>query len=78
MQESNYIKILTGNFIITQLIIEKLEAIGISPIIKDESESARLGGFGTYNQGTQELYVNDEELDAAVPIVASVTAKIQK
>ncbi|MFD2824571.1 putative signal transducing protein [Lacinutrix iliipiscaria] len=77
MEESNYIKIYTGNFIITQLIVDKLQAIGINPVIKDETESARLGGFGTFNQGTQEIYVNNDELDAAVPIVESVTAEMQ-
>lgn len=77
MEESNYIKIYTGNFIVTQLMVDKLEAIGIRAIIKDESESGRLGGFGTFNQGTQELYVNKDELDTALPIVESITAEMQ-
>jgi len=77
MEESNYTKIYTGNFIVTQLIVDKLQAVGISAVIKDETESARLGGFGTYNQGLQELYVNNDELDVAVPIVESVTVNIQ-
>jgi hypothetical protein len=77
MEESNYIKIYTGNFIVTQLMVDKLEAVGITAIIKDESESGRLGGFGTFNQGTQELYVNKDELDTAVPIIESVTAEMQ-
>ena len=77
MEESNYIKIYTGNFIISQLIVDKLEAVGISPIIKDETESARLAGFGTFNQGTQEIYVNNDELNIAIPIVESVTAEMQ-
>jgi len=77
MDESNYIKIFTGNFIIAQLIIDKLKTVGINAVIKDESESGRLGGFGTYNQGTQEIYVNKDELDVAVPIVETVTAELQ-
>ena len=77
MEESNYIKIYTGNFIISQLIVDKLEAVGISPIIKDETESARLAGFGTFNQGTQEIYVNNDELNIAIPIVESVTVEMQ-
>ncbi|QRM90012.1 DUF2007 domain-containing protein [Lacinutrix sp. WUR7] len=78
MEESNYIKIYTGNFIVTQLMVDKLEAVGITAIIKDESESGRLGGFGTFNQGTQELYVNKDELGTALPIVESVTAEMQE
>ena len=77
MEESNYVKVYTGNFIVAQLIVDKLEAIGINPIVKDESESGRLAGFGTYNQGTQEIYVNNDEIDAAVPIVEIVTAELQ-
>ena len=77
MEESNYTKIYTGNFIITQLIVDNLQAVGISPVVKDETESARLGGFGTFNQGTQELYVNNDELDIAIPIVERVTAEMQ-
>ena len=77
MDESNYIKIFTGNFIVAQLIIDKLEAVGINAVIKDEAESGRLAGFGTYNQGTQEIYVNNDELDASIPIVESVTSELQ-
>jgi hypothetical protein len=77
MEESNYVKIYTGNFIVAQLIVDKLDSIGINAVVKDESESGRLGGFGTYNQGTQEIYVNNDELDLAIPIVESVTAELQ-
>ncbi|MGB1309354.1 MAG: DUF2007 domain-containing protein [Oceanihabitans sp.] len=77
MNDSNYTKIYTGNFIITQLMVDKLAAVGINPIVKDETESARLAGFGTFNPGMQELYVNNDELDAAVPIVESVVADLK-
>ncbi|GGG43269.1 putative signal transducing protein [Bizionia arctica] len=75
--DSNYIKIYTGSFIIAQLIVDKLDAVGVSAIVKDESESGRLAGFGSSIPGLQEIYVNEEELDAAVPIVESVTAELQ-
>ena len=72
MTESNYTKIYTGNFIITQLIVDRLQEKGISAVIKDESESGRLAGFGASIQGQQELYVNNEELDDAINIVEEV------
>ena len=75
--ESGYIKIYSGSFIVVQLIVDKLDAVGISPIIKDETESGRLAGFGSSIPGFQEIYVSQEELDAAVPIVESVTAELQ-
>ena len=37
MFESNYIKIYAGSFIIAQLIFDKLDEIGINPILKDDN-----------------------------------------
>lgn len=75
--ESSYIKIYTGSFIIAQLIVDKLDAVGISAVVKDESESGRLAGFGSSIPGFQEIYVSEEELDAAIPIVESINAELQ-
>ena len=77
MSEDNYIKIFSGNFIMVQLMMSRLEDIGIEPIIKDESESGRLAGFGSSIQGFQELYVHKDELDKAVPIVELVRSEMQ-
>ena len=77
MEDSNFVKIYTGNFIIAQLIVDKLEAVGIVPIVKDENESQRLTGFPMPSNGIQDIYVNNEELDISVPIVESVTAELQ-
>ncbi|MFV0572314.1 MAG: DUF2007 domain-containing protein [Xanthomarina gelatinilytica] len=75
--DSSYVKIYTGSFIIAQLIVDKLDAVGISPIVKDETESGRLAGFGSSVPGYQEIFVSEDELDAAVPIVESVIAELQ-
>lgn len=72
MTDTNYNKIFSGSFIIVQLAKDRLESAGINPIIKDESESGRLAGFGASIQGYQELYVSDEELEQAQSIIASV------
>jgi len=72
MSESEYIKIYTGSFVITKLIITRLEEVGISPVIKDETESGRLAGFGPSIPMTQELYVREDELDTSVLIVEEV------
>ena len=74
MTDSEYTKIFSGNFIIVQLMKERLHDAGISAVIKDESESGRLAGFGASIQGLQEVYVSKEELDRAVPIIAQVEA----
>jgi len=75
--ESHYTKIYTGNFIIVQLITTKLEDIGISAVIKDESESGRLAGFGASIQGQQEVYVHENELEKAIPIIESIKTEME-
>ena len=72
MNESEYIKLYGGNFIIVTRIKGELEAQGIVPIIKDEGESQRLAGYGSLNQGFQEIFVNNNELNKALEIVNRV------
>ena len=73
----DYVKIFSGTFIIVQLVLDRLESVGINAILKDESESGRLAGFGSSFQGFQELYVAKEELDHAIPIVEGVKAELE-
>ncbi|WP_412985354.1 putative signal transducing protein [Pontimicrobium sp. IMCC45349] len=75
--ETHYTRIFTGNFITVNLIISRLEEIGIRPIIKDETESGRLAGFGPAIPGHQELFVHNDELDKAIPIVESALAELK-
>jgi hypothetical protein len=75
--DSNYIKVFSGSFIIVQLVMDRLDSAGIKGIIKDESESGRLAGFGSSIQGYQELFVTKDELDYAVPIIESVKEELE-
>ncbi|WP_435133200.1 DUF2007 domain-containing protein [Formosa sp. A9] len=75
MEDSDYIKIYTGSFIITQRIVDQLEAVGINAIVKDESESARLAGFGASIQGEQEVFVTKEEEAAAQDIINALLSE---
>lgn len=72
MSDTTYTKIFSGSFIIVQLAMDRLKSAGINAIIKDESESGRLAGFGASIQGYQELYVSDNELEQAQAIIESV------
>jgi hypothetical protein len=58
---SNYIKVFSGNFIEVQKVFSLLENKNICAIIKDESESGRLAGFGSSIQGFQEIHVHKDE-----------------
>jgi hypothetical protein len=77
MTDSNYIKVFSGSFIIVQLVMDRLDSAGITGIIKDESESGRLAGFGSAIQGYQELYVSKDELDHAIPIIEAVKDELE-
>ncbi len=77
MTDTNYTKIFSGNFIVVQMLKDRLESAGISPIIKDESESGRLAGFGASIQGFQELYVSNEEQTKANTILHEVNKELK-
>lgn len=74
---TNYIKVYTGSFVVVELLKSRLEDHGITPIVKDESESARLAGFGASIQFQQEVYVHESELGTVVPIVESTLAEMK-
>lgn len=73
--ESQYSKVYSGSFIVVQLITQNLEKQGIKAIVKDETESARLAGFGTPTYGFQEVYVHSSEKHKAEAIVANTLAE---
>jgi hypothetical protein len=77
MTDSEYIKIYTGGTIIVQIIKQRLEAEGINPIIKDETESGRLAGFGATLIGQPEVYVHESETAVAVRIVETVRSEME-
>ncbi|MBC3759722.1 MULTISPECIES: putative signal transducing protein [Hyunsoonleella] len=74
---TNYVKVFSGNFIEVQRIFKSLEDVGICAIIKDESESGRLAGFGASIQGFQEIHVHKEEIDRATPIVEALVSELE-
>lgn len=77
MSDTEYTKVYGGNFILVTRIKSELELAGIIPIIKDEGESQRLAGYASMNQGFQEVFVNNEELDKALQIVNTIRAEME-
>ena len=68
----NFIKIFTGNSITALSIMNALEDKNIIAVVKDDSESARLAGFGMVAPGLQEVFVHQDELDEAIRIIESL------
>jgi len=54
------IKIFSGSQILAQALNAKIEAIGVKTIMKDNIQSARLGGFGNSDLAV-EIFI--EEID---------------
>ena len=77
MSDTEYTKVYGGNFILVTRIKGELEAAGIIPIIKDEGESQRLAGYASMNQGFQDVYVNNEELEKAIEVINRVKAEME-
>ncbi len=77
MSTTEYTKVYYGNFILVTRVKDELERVGIIPIIKDEGESQRLGGQGSINNGFQDLYVHNDELDKANAIVERVKGEME-
>jgi hypothetical protein len=71
-QSPDFIKIFTGNAINVLALRNALEEKKIVAVIKDDSESARLAGFGMVAPGLQEVFVHEDELDQAIRIVETL------
>jgi hypothetical protein len=75
--ETHYTKIYTGSFIIAQLIQARLEDIGIVPILKDDFKTGLRAVLVTDYPRLIEVFVHNDELDKAIPIVQSALAETQ-
>lgn len=75
MTETNFIKIFTGNLIITERIRQTLKDSDINAVVKEQNESNLNTIFGGHI--LKEIYVHKDELDKAVAIVESINAGLQ-
>ena len=72
MSQSTYQHLFTGSTIDVLAIKIALAEAGISPVVKDESESARLAGFGTTAPMMQSVFVHRDECDKASEILSNL------
>mgnify|MGYP000229145572 CR=1 FL=1 len=76
MSDTHYTQVFSGSFILVRRIVAELEAVGITPIIKDEGESQRLAGYASLNQGIQEVVVQEEEKEKAMEIIQRIQSEL--
>ena len=75
--ETHYTNIYTGSFIIAQLIQTRLEDIGIEPILKDDFKTGLRAVLVTDYPRLIEVFVHNNELDKAVPVVQGILSEMQ-
>ena len=69
--QADYLCVFHGNHIDTLNIIDSLKKINIIPIVKNESESARLAGFGIIDY-QKTIYVHKDEYTKAEKLIKSI------
>lgn len=61
-------KVFSGSEILALALKEKIEAVGVDTIIKDNIQSARLAGFGSSGSAV-ELFIQETDFSKANPVI---------
>jgi len=62
-------RIYTGSAIQAQPLINELKKLDIIPIIRDDHQSGILSGFAAGVPGQIRMYIRNEELEIAKPVI---------
>ncbi len=62
------IKIFSGSEILALALQEKIEAIGVNTIVKNNIQSARLAGFGNSDLAV-EVFIQEVDFGKASPVI---------
>ena len=65
---SEHVKIMTDSAIVINHKAQLLEEQGIASIVKNNTESARLAGFGSFSDGV-ELFVSESDVEKAIEVL---------
>ena len=72
---TDYIKVFGGNKIEAQRIKLTLQDNNIKAVIKDETESARLAGFGSPLPELIEVFVHKDEEEQSLALITTLNKK---
>ena len=70
----SYVHLFSGSSIDVIALQNALADVNISPVIKDESESARLAGFGQTTPLMQRVFVHKDEFEKAKAVLDQLSA----
>ncbi|MGB1448403.1 MAG: DUF2007 domain-containing protein [Flavobacteriaceae bacterium] len=74
MASPTYLHLFSGSSIDVLALRNALAEENITPVVKDESESARLAGFGQTAPMMQRVFVHEDEFDKAKQVLQSLSA----
>ena len=61
-------KVFSGSEILAMALKEKIDALGIDVLVKNNIQSARLGGFGNMDLAV-EVFIQEVEYGKAHPVI---------
>ncbi len=61
-------KVFSGSEILALALKEKIEAVGVDTVVKDNIQSARLAGFGSSGSAV-ELFIQETDFAKANPVI---------
>lgn len=61
-------KVFSGSEILAQALQQKIEEIGVDTVIKNNIQSARLGGFGNSDLAV-EVFIQETDFAKANPVI---------
>jgi hypothetical protein len=61
-------KVFSGSQILAMALKEKIEAIGVDTVMKDNIQSARLAGFGSSGSAV-EVFIQETDFAKANPVI---------
>ncbi len=61
-------KVFSGSEILAQALQQKIEEIGVNTVMKDNIQSARLGGFGNSDLAV-EVFIQETDFAKANPVI---------
>ncbi len=68
-------KIFSGSEILAQALQQKIEAIGVETIVKNNIQSSRLAGFGSTGVAV-EVFIQEVDFGKANPIIEAFRLSI--
>ena len=74
MPSPSYLHLFSGSSIDVLALRIALAEENITPVVKDEAESARLAGFGQTATLMQRVFVHEDEYDKAKAVLKQLSA----